>query len=162
MKSKKQEYNKIIYPDAVYATYITHNSINDFEYKDKSKWPDFGNFLYYKQVPSIGNSGLFYTLDSLLSENHHICKTKIEKLKRLKEGAYFYWGYNGGGRSEIIRRLTSEEIKNLQRLEDIKYEIHINSEEIQKHIPQELSEKKNTLNRELVKHKKLMEKENLL
>jgi Uri superfamily endonuclease len=87
---------------------------------------------------------------------------QVKNLQKLKEGSYFYWGDNGGGRSEIIRRLTKEEINHLQHLEDLKYEIHNNQIEIQKYILVELTEKKNKLNSELTKHKKLMVKEGLL
>lgn len=161
MKIPKIKHQKIIYPGAVYATYITYGSVDDFEYKDKSRWPKFGRYLWH-QISSIGDTGFFYTLDVLLNDNQQICKTKKEKLKKLKEGAYFYWGDNGGGRSEIIRRLTKEEINQFQHLENLKYEIHNNQVAIQKYIPKELTENKNKLNSELAKHKKLMVKEGLL
>lgn len=136
----------------LYSTHISYSDISSFKRKDKDRWPEIRDFIY-DQTPEYPN---IYNKESLI-DSRYIAPTYKKKIEKLKDGEACFAGSNGGGRNQFIRKLTKEEILELELLEEKNGELENLRSELRKVAP-EILEEISKLEKEIKKQKEKMRK----
>lgn len=135
-----------------YSTHVSYSDISNFKRKNKGYWPEMRSFIGDK-TPIFPN---IYNKESLINSNH-IAPTYKKKIQKLKDGEACFAGSNGGGRSQFVRKLTQEEILEIESLKKREENLKELRAELKKVAP-EILDSISKLEKETQKQKEKMRK----
>lgn len=136
----------------LYSTHVSYSDLSCFKSKNRDRWPEIRDFIY-DQNPEYPN---IYNKESLIN-SRYIPPSYKKKVEILKDGEACFTGSNGGGRNQFVRKLTEEEIIELEFLEDKQNTLNQLRNKLKKLEPDLLSEI-SKVEKELKKQKEKMRK----